>query len=59
MPTKRIEALSLQGATWRRMQVAAGEVLSWYKKEILHSESNHSLEQPPQRCGGIPITGGF
>lgn len=52
-----------QGDTWRRVnqwiQVAAGEVFSRHKKEILHSESNHSLEQPSQRCGGVPINGGF
>lgn len=57
------EVLSSQRDTWRKanqcIQVAAGEVLSCYKKEILHSEISHSLEQPPLRCGGVLITGGF
>lgn len=27
------------------------------KKEVFYSEDNKSLEQPPQECGGVPITG--
>lgn len=29
------------------------------KKDAFCSGNNHSLEQPPQGCGGIPGTGGF
>ncbi|KAK4831003.1 hypothetical protein QYF61_014574, partial [Mycteria americana] len=35
---------------------------SWrcrYKKEIFYAENNQSLQQPPQGCGGVSITGGF
>lgn len=29
------------------------------EKHIFYSENNHSLEQPAQGCGIVPITGGF
>lgn len=29
------------------------------EKHIFYSENNHSLEQPPQGCGIVPITGSF
>ena len=39
-----------------QVQVGRGEVSSRYQKEI---GNHHSLEQPPRRDGGVPITGGF
>lgn len=34
------------------------ELLSQYKKDIFYS-NNHSLEQPPQAHGRVPISRGF
>jgi len=44
---------------WQWVQGASGEVSSQYKKDIFYSENNQSLEQSPQGCDRVPITGGF
>ncbi|KAK4832732.1 hypothetical protein QYF61_025221 [Mycteria americana] len=41
----------------QEVQVALGEVSSQHKKEFFYSENHHSLEQLPQRWGGVHIAG--
>lgn len=41
------------------MGLALGEISYLHKKEIVRSENNQSLEQPPQVCGGVRIAEGF
>jgi len=41
------------------IQAAPGQAPSWYQHKIFQSENSQWLEQPPQGCGGISITGGF
>lgn len=43
----------------QQVQVAPGEVLSRYHKDVFYRKNNHSVEQSPQGCGGVPIDGGF
>lgn len=55
---------SSQGGTWRRQGIigASCTIKRFYldiKREFFYSEDNWSLEQPPQRCDRIPVTGAF
>lgn len=60
MAIKRIGAYSSQEATCRRQGATdTRKVSSQYKNNIFMCENIHSLEQPPQRHGRLPITGVF
>jgi len=52
-----MEALSLQGAVGASC-IRRGFILI-QERTYFYSESNQSLEQPPQGRGGVPITGGL
>ncbi|KAK4817764.1 hypothetical protein QYF61_026987 [Mycteria americana] len=53
------EWLGLNHDKKTRVQVALEEVSPHHKKEVFYSENNHSLAQPLQGCGGVPMAGGF
>lgn len=59
---KRMVVMEILLSFWKEqcVQVVLAECSSQYKKEISHSENNHSLlERPPQGCGGAHFLGGF
>lgn len=63
MTTKKMEASSSQGGTWRRQRTmgtcCTGRGFLVLYEEFIYSENNQSLEQPPQGCGEVLTTGGF
>lgn len=51
------ESLGEDKEQW--VQVASGEVLPRYHKDVFYGKSNHSVEQSPQGCGRVPTDGDF